>query len=239
MAPRAWQKFRHVTLPLVRPALLLALLFRTIDALRVFDLVFVMTQGGPADATNVLQFYGYKKTFAEGMVGYGSTIAVAVFLISLVLAVAYLRTLRSSRLEGSSAMKHDRCWRCFLSALPLYCLLPFLWFVLTSFKSPAELTAIPPKLVPSFHWGFYRSALTQHGLLRYIANSLIVAGTATGSAIARFTCRLRHRPLPAKMDKVLPARVACHVDVSADRHRRSGVERSRITSTGSIPITAW
>ena len=61
-----WQKFRHVTLPLIRPALLLALLFRTIDALRVFDLVFVMTQGGPADATNVLSFYGYKKTFAEG-----------------------------------------------------------------------------------------------------------------------------------------------------------------------------
>ena len=78
----AWQQFRRVTLPLIRPALLLALLFRTIDALRVFDLVFVMTQGGPADATNVLSFYGYKKIFAEGMVGYGSAIAVGVFLIS-------------------------------------------------------------------------------------------------------------------------------------------------------------
>jgi ABC-type sugar transport system permease subunit len=94
----SWQKFRHVTLPLIWPALLLALLFRTIDALRVFDLVFVMTQGGPADATNVLQFYGYKKSFAEGMIGYGSTIAVTVFLISLVLALAYLRALRSGRL---------------------------------------------------------------------------------------------------------------------------------------------
>lgn len=98
----AWQKFRHVTLPLIRPALLLALLFRTIDALRVFDLVFVMTQGGPADATNVLQFYGYKKTFAEGMVGYGSAIAVTVFLISLILALAYLRALKSSRLEAAA-----------------------------------------------------------------------------------------------------------------------------------------
>ena len=97
-----WQQFRHVTLPLIRPALLLALLFRTIDALRVFDLVFVMTQGGPADRTNVLQFYGYKKTFAEGMIGYGSTIAVTVFLISLVLALAYLRTLRSASVEGTA-----------------------------------------------------------------------------------------------------------------------------------------
>jgi len=98
----AWQKFCHVTLPLLKPALLLALLFRTIDALRVFDLVFVMTQGGPADATNVLQFYGYKKTFAEGMIGYGSAIAVTVFLMSLVLSLVYLRAFKTSRLEGTT-----------------------------------------------------------------------------------------------------------------------------------------
>jgi ABC-type sugar transport system permease subunit len=96
----AWQKFRHVTLPLIRPALLLALLFRTIDSLRVFDLVFVMTQGGPADTTNVLQFYGYKKTFAEGMIGYGSAIAVAVFLMSLIFSLAYLRFMKTTHREG-------------------------------------------------------------------------------------------------------------------------------------------
>ena len=86
-----WQKFRQVTLPLIKPTLLLALLFRTIDALKVFDLVFVMTQGGPADTTNVLQFYGYKKIFAEGMIGYGSAIAVVAFSISLLLSIFYLR----------------------------------------------------------------------------------------------------------------------------------------------------
>ncbi|HUK41330.1 MAG TPA: sugar ABC transporter permease [Candidatus Acidoferrales bacterium] len=87
----AWQKFRHITVPLLKPALLLALVFRTIDALKVFDLVFVMTQGGPADTTNVLQFYGYKKSFAEGMIGYGSAIAVVVFLISSLLSTLYIR----------------------------------------------------------------------------------------------------------------------------------------------------
>ena len=96
-----WRQFFSITLPLLVPALLLALLFRTIDALRVFDLVFVMTQGGPADATNVLQFYGYKKTFAEGMIGYGSAIAVSVFLLSLVLSLLYIRILKTSHLEGS------------------------------------------------------------------------------------------------------------------------------------------
>lgn len=87
----AWQRFRHITLPLLKPALLIALLFRTMDAFRVFDLVFVMTQGGPADATNVLQFYGYKKIFAEGLMGYGSTVSVLVFLITLAVSLAYIR----------------------------------------------------------------------------------------------------------------------------------------------------
>jgi len=95
----AWQKFRHITLPLVKPALLLALLFRTIDAFRVFDLVFVMTQGGPADTTNVLQFYGYKKSFAEGMIGYGSAISVGVFLFSLMLSLVYIRLIGARILE--------------------------------------------------------------------------------------------------------------------------------------------
>ncbi|MGW8273349.1 MAG: carbohydrate ABC transporter permease [Thermodesulfovibrionales bacterium] len=95
----AWQQFRRVTLPLIRSALLLALLFRTMDAFRIFDLVFVMTQGGPADATNVLQFYGYKKIFAEGLMGYGSTISVLVFLITFVIAIAYVRTM-GTRLFG-------------------------------------------------------------------------------------------------------------------------------------------
>jgi ABC-type sugar transport system permease subunit len=98
----AWQKFRRITLPLIKPALLLALLFRTIDALRVFDLVFVMTQGGPADATNVFQFYGYKKTFAEGMIGYGSAIAVGVFLLSLVFSLTYLHMLRTRNLGAAA-----------------------------------------------------------------------------------------------------------------------------------------
>jgi multiple sugar transport system permease protein len=98
----AWQKFRRITVPLLKPALLLALLFRTIDAFKVFDLVFVMTQGGPADATNVLQFYGYKKIFAEGMIGYGSAISVGVFFFSLVLSFIYIRLIGARVLETES-----------------------------------------------------------------------------------------------------------------------------------------
>ena len=88
----SWQQFRKITLPLIKPAILIALLFRTMDAFRVFDLVFVMTQGGPADATNVLQFYGYKKIFTEGLMGYGSTISVLVFAITFIVSLMYIKT---------------------------------------------------------------------------------------------------------------------------------------------------
>jgi trehalose/maltose transport system permease protein len=84
----------------------------------------------------------------------------------------------------------------FSIGIALYCLLPFLWFVLTSFKSGAELAAMPPVLIPSFHLDFYRSALQRYNLLHYVWNSLMVAGITTlititiGSlaayAIARF-----------------------------------------------------
>lgn len=96
---RMWQRFWHITLPLLKPALLLALLFRTMDAFRVFDLVFVITQGGPGDATQVLQFYGYQTFFTEGRIGYGSAISVAVFLMILALSLTYLRAIGSSLLE--------------------------------------------------------------------------------------------------------------------------------------------
>jgi multiple sugar transport system permease protein len=97
-----WKRFRHITWPLIRPALIVALLFRTIDAFRVFDLAFVMTQGGPADATNVLQLYGYKKMFVEGMMGYGSAISVGVFVIVLILAIIYVRMVGSRLMEASA-----------------------------------------------------------------------------------------------------------------------------------------
>jgi multiple sugar transport system permease protein len=65
-----------------------------------------------------------------------------------------------------------------------FSLLPFLWFVLTSWKTANEITAIPPEIVPSFHWGAYRSALNEYGLLKYMWNSAIVAGATTFISIA-------------------------------------------------------
>lgn len=64
-------------------------------------------------------------------------------------------------------------------ALSIFTLLPFVWFVLTSLKTPAQITAIPPQMIPAFHWDFYRSALGDYGLLKYLWNSIFVAGSTT------------------------------------------------------------
>ncbi len=95
-APR---RFFSVTLPLLRPAILLALLFRIMDAFRVFDLVYVMTQGAPGDSTNVLQFYGWQKMFPELQFGYGSAISVVVFLIVLLVSLLLVRLVGTRMFE--------------------------------------------------------------------------------------------------------------------------------------------
>jgi multiple sugar transport system permease protein len=85
--------FWRVTLPLLTPAILLALLFRTLDAFRVFDAIYVLTEGGPANTTETLSIYAYKTLMRSGNFGYGSTLSVVTFVCVVVLALGYLRLL--------------------------------------------------------------------------------------------------------------------------------------------------
>ena len=85
--------FASITLPLLRPAILLALLFRTLDAFRVFDAIYVLTEGGPANATETLSIYAYKTLLRSGDFGYGSALSVATFACVLVIGLLFLRVL--------------------------------------------------------------------------------------------------------------------------------------------------
>jgi len=85
------QAFARITWPLVRPILLVALLFRTLDALRAFDIMFVLTGGGPAGSTETLTVYAYRALFQTLQVGFGSAIGVVVFVLVMLVAVIYLR----------------------------------------------------------------------------------------------------------------------------------------------------
>ena len=85
-----YQRFFKITLPILRPVIAVALIFRTIDTIRILDLIYVVTDGGPGGSTTSLSLYGYK-FFNEGDFGYGSAIAVVVFIMAFVLSIAYLR----------------------------------------------------------------------------------------------------------------------------------------------------
>jgi multiple sugar transport system permease protein len=84
-----------ITLPLLRPILLVALLFRTLDALRAFDLMFVLTGGGPAGTTETLTVYAYRSLFQTLQLGFGAAIGVVIFALVMAVAGAYLRALRA------------------------------------------------------------------------------------------------------------------------------------------------
>jgi multiple sugar transport system permease protein len=84
-----WQRFRKITLPLLMPALLVALIFRTLDALRIFDLPFVLTKG--AHGTNTLSLEAYQTFTANNIIGKGAALAVVTFLIVMAVSFVYIR----------------------------------------------------------------------------------------------------------------------------------------------------
>jgi multiple sugar transport system permease protein len=84
------QRFFKITLPMLKPVIAIALIFRSIDTIRILDLIYVVTDGGPGGSTTSLSLYGYKY-FNEGDFGYGSAVAVVLFVLAFVLSVSYLR----------------------------------------------------------------------------------------------------------------------------------------------------
>src|SRR4051812_38614643 len=88
-----WQTFWRVTLPIMRPTILVALLFRTIDGVRIFDLPRVLTNGGPGKSTETVVLYTYNTFFTSLNFGYGSTLAVITFLIVMFISFIYIKVL--------------------------------------------------------------------------------------------------------------------------------------------------
>jgi ABC-type sugar transport system permease subunit len=98
----AWRQFREITLPLLRPALVVAVLFRALDAFRVFDLIFVMTGGGPGTATEPLSVYAFSALLGNLRFGFGSALSIIVFAIAFAGALLWIRLVGSSALLETS-----------------------------------------------------------------------------------------------------------------------------------------
>ena len=90
----AWQTFRYVTLPLLKPAILIALLLRTMDLLRVFDQIFILTEGGPGSATETISLYIHRTAFRFGDFGYAAAMSFVLLLLTNAVSLLYIRLLQ-------------------------------------------------------------------------------------------------------------------------------------------------
>jgi multiple sugar transport system permease protein len=91
----SWQTLVHVTLPLLKPAILIALLLRTMDLLRVFDHIFILTEGGPGFATETVSLYIYRTAFRFSNFGYAAAMSFVLLAITNVISAGYIRFLRT------------------------------------------------------------------------------------------------------------------------------------------------
>jgi ABC-type sugar transport system permease subunit len=95
----AWQRFVYITVPLLRPTILFALVLATIYNLQIFDTVFVMTDGGPANSTATIVWYIYRTLFTYGNVGYGATLSFVLLIVILILTLILMRLLRGRKVN--------------------------------------------------------------------------------------------------------------------------------------------
>jgi ABC-type sugar transport system permease subunit len=93
--------FLHITLPLLRPVIVVVLVLRTIEAFKVFDIIYVMTGGGPANGTQSIAFYTYQRAFSDEFFGYGSALAYLIVIFIMALAILYIRLLRTENLAAA------------------------------------------------------------------------------------------------------------------------------------------
>jgi multiple sugar transport system permease protein len=95
-----WTQFVEITLPMLAPSIFVALIFRTITAIQTFDIPYAMTGGGPGDSTETLAMYIHKTTLDFLDFGYGSALAVLLFIVSMIATSGYLKYTRRSAGRG-------------------------------------------------------------------------------------------------------------------------------------------
>ena len=146
------QRFRIVILPMLLPAVFLALVLRTMDAFRVFDIVFATTNGGPADATDVLMIYGVKQGLQFFNIGFASAIANMMIVCIAVLRVAVHHVDPARRPPGKRAGAMSRRLptrvivgeRVALIVIVGVFLAPVAWLITTAYKPGRDIFSFPP-----------------------------------------------------------------------------------------------
>ena len=184
-----WSTFWRITVPLLRPTLALAVLFRVLQAFGLFDLPYVLTNGGPGTSTTSLAILGYNAMFKNLSFGPGAAVAVTTALLVLLGCLVSLRTFRVQvGKEGNVMRKRKRTgWHRVINGVNISTLVvvifvaaPLYWLIASSFKTPAALGASPPQYFPNPVSGAnYSQAFKHYDFGIYFRNSLIVTLLAT------------------------------------------------------------
>lgn len=90
-----WQTFVWITLPLLKPALMIALVFRTLQAFLIFDVIYIMTSGGPGNSTETVSFLDWRAFMVDSDFGYGGAVSAVMMVIALLIAAVYVHALRT------------------------------------------------------------------------------------------------------------------------------------------------
>ena len=177
-------RFWRITLPLLRPALFSCLILGLIYTTRVSDLVWITTQGGPLDSSQVFSTLAYKYVFEQFRFGDGAR--RSTFCLSFCLDFLCSTSKRcGGRLWRDESVLVPRLASCLpqrsdsgIFSFPIY------WLATTAVKPSAEIFAVTPKLIPNpIDWTIWLSVLNTPGIPRYFLNSFIVASGTTALTI--------------------------------------------------------
>ncbi|MBA7514514.1 Melibiose/raffinose/stachyose import permease protein MelD [subsurface metagenome] len=94
-----WQTFKHITMPFIAPLLAIVTLLRSIEAFKIFDKVWIMTQGGPGVTTQTSNVYAYRLNFMHWKLGYGAAIVILLYIVSFLLCVLFFRYLNREQIK--------------------------------------------------------------------------------------------------------------------------------------------
>ena len=172
-----------IQVPLLRPVIGFMLVWLTINALQLFDEVYVTTKGGPLHSTTVVVYYLYQQAFQYFHAGYAAAIACLLFVAIALITVVQMRLSRDPDLAGGSLMargfrlRAPSPWHLVLVPLALVMLIPLIWMLITSLSSLEETRRFPPGLPSSLHWESYAQAWTDSPLAHWLLNSTLVSVT--------------------------------------------------------------
>ena len=180
---QGFSMLRYITLPLLLPTLFTALVLRSVDLLRFFDLIYITTQGGPGIASQTLNIYAFRRGLEFFDMGYASALMITLARdghpvrgAGAVAAAAGRRMVRPG-LGTTAAGRVLRMGE--VAAVCAIVLIPIAWMIASSLKHSFEVTRYPPVLLFTPTLDNFRRLFTDVMFLQYAANSLIVAGGST------------------------------------------------------------